>query len=113
MSLLENLKTQVGKYSSIDPDWVQFVKDHRTAVRNNSVITLLSAEESFIFRYRPESYLYNKGMTISKCWIMLWINQINTLTDFKNLEYLLIPSDEYLQTLKRSYINYRASIAKL
>ena len=110
MALLKTLKRRMGKFSSIDPSWVQYVKDHRNFVRNNSIITLISPEESFVYRYRPESYLHSKGMDISKSWIMLWINQINSLSNFINLEYLIIPSDEYLAELKREFSNFQNSV---
>ena len=113
MNLSANLKKLIGDYGQTDPEWVQFIYDHRTYLLQNSTVVTLSQEDSYIYRYRPEAYFHKTDIDISKVWITLWLNQLTDICSFKGIETLHVPSDSVVSILKQTYENYRSTVVKL
>jgi hypothetical protein len=112
MSLSQRLKTSVGNYTNTDSLWVQYVKDHRSYLLNLSNKIDIDSITMFNYRYRPEDFLAYKGYSKRVSWIILWLNQIYSHTDFVDLKYIFIPELSIIENLYATYKNYKSVISR-
>jgi len=102
-TLADRCESKLGDYSNTDTGWVQFVKDHREMLLQNSTVLEMSLEVAHRYRFSLALLLYDRSMDQSTMWIIMWLNQISAEHEFKQLQRLLIPTNEYLATLKAQY----------
>lgn len=97
----------VPEWSDNDPEWELYVKDHRDLILENSSTIQIAADDMRKYMYCLEAFLYDKNLDIDyrMTWIVLWLNQLGSNLEFRDLSSLIIPKRNYLLML---YEKYRA-----
>ncbi len=109
-SLADKCELRLGEYNNDDEGWVQFVKDHRTVLLNNSTVTTISLDMANRYQYRFALYLYDNSIDASLHWIILWLNQIKSEREFSQITKLLIPTADILKKLRAQYLSNAAVV---
>ncbi len=112
-SLADRLSISVNPFDNLDPDWVQYVKDHRSVLMETSVIKSVPANAMFTYRYRMPTLLNKLGSDSSITWIVMWLNQLKTNADVVNLTELTLPTIDTVKSLYQSFQSYRQKLNKL
>lgn len=101
-----------GKYSNgygpEDPNWVQFIKDHRQNILSECAILKPTSIELSKYKYRPEQYFVdNLGGELSAAWIFEYINDFRDQSMFNESVSLI----RYVQmsTIKKLKASYEQS----
>lgn len=76
-----------------------FLEDHRNIILAKSKKVYLNYDEKELYNYRPVEYLLRLGYPISGTWYVLWLNQIKSVMDFKDIDYLYIPDSNYISNI--------------
>jgi hypothetical protein len=108
MNILELLTRKFGTYENTDNAWVQFVKDHKALILQNSIIR----EPSLVYQYPHEynliKYLKSIAFDTSAMWIVRYINNYDTDKDFASIAKIHIPDITHIREL---YELYRTNVA--
>lgn len=105
--LSDQIRSKKSRYTPSDPDWVQFVRDHRRQLMNRAVTVNINPDRAFRLRYRPAQLLRELDRSPELAWIILLINDISSVRQFEGIESLLLPDDEEaIDDLYESYITY-------
>ena len=100
----KRMMTLVTKYSPSDLDWVKYVHDHYKTIFQSCSCKNLAKEEHFWKYYRLEDYLYEElHIDPNIAWIVLYINQLPSDVEFKEIDTLLLPELSILDGLYQSY----------
>lgn len=105
------LRSKSTGISHPEPEWVQFIKDHRRYIVENATDWYINPDIMGKYRYRLEEYLQYIKQDIP-VWLVAYINQYRTNADFNNVEYIKIPSRSHLDTLRKSYNTFIANYKK-
>lgn len=106
-TLSNNITMLVEKESPDDHQWVQFVRDHLPMLKKRAILVVVSKEDAFNYRYRPDLWLDKNGYAKSPLWIMLLINGLSTPDEFVNMEtFLVYKSVNPVSDLYRTYVTY-------
>ena len=111
VSLTDLLTAKLGSYSEADPAWVQYVKDHRSYLLQNSYTQYMTKADAWTYRYRPEEYLASINYDTSCTWLMLWLNQL-TPALFIGLDSFFLPDHRILADVYAMYTNCQFAAAK-
>lgn len=103
MSLIKTLQEKQMEYSNTDSGWRQYVFDHLTNIKYNSVLVSIPKDEMFRYRYRPSSFLEIKKINREYTWIFLLINQLENNKDFNNLAFVLVMNPDNITKLYNQY----------
>lgn len=95
-----------SKLNNQEKEWVQFIYDHYTLIRENSEWISIEPGTMKRYRYRPEDYLEHLGKDKNLAWIMLLINQIPNRGYFEGLDKVLVPDQRYIEELRSKYETY-------
>ena len=96
-------------WNTNDPNFYlfkQFIIDHKDLIKENSEIHNFTVEEMYFQRYKLTEYLMSLGLGPDLTWIVLWINDLNDQTEFKDLLNILVPDRKYMQDLIKYYYQY-------
>lgn len=104
-------KNRVLAYNDPAREFQIFLEDHRELLIRNSTKRWLTYDETELFMYRPIEFLLSLGLPISTVKIVLWLNQIKSTIDFKDIEYLLIPDHSIISGYL--YPRYRSMSSSL
>lgn len=101
-----------GKYSRgygpEDPNWVQFIKDHRQNILDECPILKPTSIELSKYKYRPEQYFTdNLGGDISAAWIFEYINDLRDQSMFN--ESMSLIRHVQMSTIKKLRSSYEQS----
>ena len=97
-------------YSSRDIDWVKYVHDHYKNIFANCKADVLNINEHYWEYYRMEDYLKAKGYDPNIALIVLYINQMPSNIEFRDIKSLLLPNMSVIQGLYRSFLQNRSHI---
>lgn len=93
--------------------WVQFVKDHKEIIKENSTTIVLHPNDLRKFKYGIESYLTEYNYPKSIGWIVLWLNQLDSNFNFdESLQTIMIPDINQLISLYSQYTTNKAYYKK-
>lgn len=104
-------KGRVLAFNNPNREFQLFLEDHRELILATSTKRWLTYNETELYNYRPVEFLLEIGYPISGMWYVLWLNQIKSIMDFKNMEYIYIPNYNFISgTL---YNNFRSQLSLL
>ena len=106
----DKLRSLETDYSSRDIDWVQYVHDHYKNIFATCQSETLNVNEHYWEYHRLEDYLKSKSIDPNIAWIVLYINQLPSNVEFKEIRSLLIPDMSVLQGLYKSFLQNRSQI---
>ena len=109
-SISEDLLSLKSPYANDDIDFVKFIYDHYDRIFSTAEYVTIDKYDTYWKHYRVEDFLRDKGHDPNIGWIVLYINQLPSSIDFKELDSVLIPSMDTLKSLRQSYMQYRAHI---
>lgn len=109
-SFTTNLKSLETDYSSRNIDWVKYVHDHYKNIFASCKTDILDINSHYWEYYRMEDYLRSKNYDPNMTWIVLYINQIPSNVEFKDIKSLLLPDVGVIQGLYRSFLQNRSQI---
>ena len=104
---LRSLETD---YSSRDNDWVKYVHDHYKNIFDSCITDVLDINNHYWEYHRIEDYLRSKNMDPNVAWIVLYVNQLPSNVEFRDIKSLLIPDMGVLQGLYKSFLQNRSQI---
>lgn len=111
-ALIDRLHAHRTTIFPTEKEWIQFVKDHRDQILENSNHIFIDFNDQNTYRYRLYSYLVDTNNDPELLWIVLWLNQLDTEMDFDRVTELYLPSVAHLLTLWQSYRSFRAKFNK-
>ena len=88
------------KYSNDDYDWVHFVYDHFRRMRSKAIYISLNPYQMNVMHYRLNDFLAEYNIPAEVDWIVLWLNQLQSEKDFKNLKWIFLPDMTDVQDLR-------------
>ena len=98
-----------------DPDWFQFLLDHRQLIRENSIENILTEEVMYVHRYRIRKYLkslknYSPDLELA----FRVVNRLGSNMDFNlSLQSVYVPDKRYVTELRRKYNTNKSKLNKL
>lgn len=110
-TLTARLARRISQYSEVNPQWVQYVKDHRQYLLTTAYDQYMTKEDAWIYRYRPEEYLANLSYDTSITWLVLWLNQLTTET-FIGLNSFKLPEISTLRDMYSMFSSCQFAAAK-
>lgn len=110
-SIKTKLELMQSKFSNSDPDWVQFIYDHKYRLMSSSEIVAISPENAFKFRFRPNELCKELGIKEDIIWIILWMNDIFDPSEFVGITQLrIIPDIKIIQKLHATYVSWKTTL---
>lgn len=97
-----------------DDDWLQFLKDHKEQIKENSVLETLTEEVMYIYRYRIRDYLRGHGRNKGMEQAFRIVNRLYSDLDFDlTVSAVYIPMNEYLNELRQQFNTNRANYKRI
>ena len=111
MALIDLLNATITNYSDTDPDWRQFVLDHKLYLLSNSTPRNVSSGYLQAVRYSMSAYLRSINYNLSCTWIVQFINNIPTDVMFTTqAQIIYVPNFAIIEQLYTSYITTKGSL---
>ena len=88
-----------------------YLEDHRNIILATSTKRWLTYDETELYNYRPVEFLISISYPVSGTWYVLWLNQIKSYMDFKDIEYLYIPNHKFISSTL--YERFRSELSLL
>lgn len=87
-----------------DTGWIQFIRDHKQYLRDNSPVKTYAVLDLLPFKYRPEEFYVSVGGKIDMAWIFMFVNDLRDVTDFnESLNQLWVVDPSVIVRLRRLY----------
>jgi hypothetical protein len=103
----ERLNTKLAPLADMsNPDWVRYVKDHRSVILQQTVKVTIAPEIMFTFRYRMRALLTELGYNADLAGITMWLNNLKTNADVLDLGNLRIPNYEAVKELYNQFTSF-------
>lgn len=103
MSLTTYLNRKITKIDDSDPGWRHFLKDFRDNLLKKCTVLEINSYSGRIFRYRLRDFLYESKIPLDITWIIVWLNNMESETNFKNMNSLLIPNYTEIERIRNLY----------
>ena len=107
---VESLSSRVrgilaDKLGCVEPEWVQFINDHKRYIRQKSSIVSLTTYDLARYKFRPFEYFRDKASAHQTLtWIYCLINDIRTIENFnQTISKLWIPDPKVITDLRKSF----------
>lgn len=110
-TLSERLKEKSAGLHNPEPEWVQFIKDHRRYIVEHSTTWYINPDVMGRYRYRLEEYLEFIKQPVPY-WLVIYINELQSNIDFTDMDYILIPDASYLDKLRKNYNTFISNYRK-
>lgn len=104
-SISKRLLALNNSYNKSDEKWMLFVQDHKKLILENSNLINIPMTTMHKYTYRPEDYLRSQGYSPNLTWIILHINNIESQLYFKELDFIYIPDEIYMENLYKTFKN--------
>lgn len=104
---INTINTRYNRYNASDPNWRQYVIDHRQLILNNSTDIPVDPNLMNTYTYRIRDFLTKINTDPAIDWIVLYINQLFTNENFVDVKKLFIPSVSFIDKL---YMQYQTNI---
>lgn len=115
-SFTENINYDLSGESLNDtnPDWIQFVQDHREYITARSTLVEITPNEMVYYKYRIRKYLIYRGYNPSLEMVFRTVNHLKNNNDFdEDITKVYLPNTNVLNELRRSYKTLQSQIKKL
>ena len=92
--------------------WLQYLRDHRSLIKENSDHVTIDGETIHKFRYRIRKYLRNINKTYAELELAFRIvNRLNSDRDFnESITEVYIPHYNYIVELRKMYITVQSQM---
>lgn len=103
--LSDRLKNRTDdKYGPQDPDWVQFVSDHKLYLREKSPSKTFTPLDLAPYKYRPDEFYSKNRGNINQTWIFLMVNDLRSPNDFnESIKRMWIVDPDVIVDLRKHY----------
>lgn len=91
-------ENRVLAYNNPNREFQLFLEDHRNMVLATCQKRWLTYDETELYNYRPVEFLRDNGYPASGTWYVLWLNQIKSFMDFKDIEYIYLPDSKFISS---------------
>lgn len=105
---IAEINTRYNRYNASDPNWRQYVLDHRKHILEKSTLIAVDPNLMNTYTYRIRDFLTKINTDASVDWIVLYINQLFVNDNFVDIAKLYIPDIGYIDKL---YTQYQTNIA--
>lgn len=95
--------TILSSYSNYDLEWVQFIKDHFYHIKQRSTLVELDPFKHNSLKYRMSDFLMENNIPTEMSWIVLFINQLGSDSDFHDITTMLIPDVTDIKHLREVF----------
>ena len=112
-SLSIQLLESISDLDDSNPKWVMFIKDHYDLLLFNSTVYELTPDKMNIFKYRPRDLMVDLNLNPDITWVVLYLNNLQDVSDFVGIESLHIPSLDYINTLRTRFETYDTTTPEL
>lgn len=102
-NLIDELTQRLDSLSNLDPNWKQFVIDHKKVILDEGSIIDITDEDRSKYKFKLDHFLRDKNSSISIDWIVKLINDLDQYEDFTKLSNIIIPNHSSVVTLYRKY----------
>ena len=102
-TLVEILNKRIDRLANTDPDWVVFINDHITYIKEDCQSVHITDAIRDRFQYKFYHFLREHLCSPSIAWIAYIINDLTMYEDFTLKPVILIPNIVYIQNLYRRY----------
>lgn len=109
----DRLLSKLSPVETMDRGWVRYVKDHREIILASATTERVPLGAMHFNRFRMKTLLQELGVGMNLAWIVMWINQIDSMRDVKDIEELVVPNLETINRLRDQYDTYSAKITEL
>lgn len=93
--------------------WRQYVKDHYAELKAQASIEYITPNDMRKYAYSIGAYLKEKGHPVSIGWIVLWLNQVESILHLdQDTIALMIPNHNQLVQMRQQYITNRVTLKK-
>lgn len=105
MALIDTLSNSLNNYDDTDPNWRQFVDDHKTYLINLSNVATISTSYMQGYRYALRRYLNTIRYNTHCTWIVRLVNNLPSDVQFTDsVNSLLIPPMSVIEDLYTTYL---------
>lgn len=80
--LSERAVARSDQYGPEDPNWKQFILDHKKHLQSLCARKTYTPEQMVSYRYRPQQFVIDNEADLSMVWIFLFINDLRNPTEF-------------------------------
>lgn len=101
--LTKKLEDKMNIYGNEDKGWVQFIKDHKRYIQGTAHKYVPPLDKLNTFKYRLEHYLQEMQFPMSAAWIVRYINDYKSNSDFTDLYQIALPDVKVLSDLLNKY----------
>ena len=99
-SLHTAYNTILSSYSNYDLEWVQFIKDHFYHIKRRSSVVELDPYKHNSMKYRLADFLADNNIPTEMGWIVLFINQLGSDVDFRDITVMILPDVSDIKRLR-------------
>ena len=102
-NLIDELTQRLDNLSNLDPNWKQFVIDHKKVISDEGSIVDITDEDRSKYKFKLDHFLRDKNSPVNIDWIVKLINDLDQYEDFTKLSNIIIPNHSSVVTLYRKY----------
>ncbi|MBR1988610.1 MAG: hypothetical protein IKA36_06220 [Clostridia bacterium] len=99
-SLHTTYASLLSSYSNYDLAWVQFIRDHFYHIKKKSTVVELDPYRHNSMKYRLEDFLADNNIPTEMAWIVLYINQLGSNVDFRDITVMILPDVSDIKHLR-------------
>lgn len=96
------------KYGAEDPNWVQYVDDHKLYIREKSPIQHFMPIDLVRYRYRPVDFFKDNNGDPMQTWIFMAVNDLHNVSEFnESITQLWMVKSDTIHELRAMYESTR------
>ena len=105
MALIDIIQSGMSRFSDSDPNWRQFVLDHKGVILQNAEVVNIIGDVMHLVNYSIRNFLQQPQLRRDPGidWIVRLINNLKSDIDFVDVRLLYVPQINYLTTLYQLY----------
>lgn len=94
-----------NNYGPEDPEWYQFVMDHRSYLESKATKVIHTTLELVPFRYKPELYYIKQHQgEQTQAWIFCMLNNIRDVSEFnESRQTFIVPDPKTIVELHQKF----------
>ena len=86
-----------------DEEWVLFIRDHRKHILEQSTIVYLTNDLITRYEYHLRWFLEDNRIDTDMYWIIMYLNNIKSESEFFNIDRLYIPNIDHIKELRKQF----------
>ena len=110
MALIDLLTNSLDNYDDLDPDWKNFILDHKQYLIDKSTMAIISTSYMQGYRYSLRRYLRSISYNIHCAWIVGLVNNLPTDVMFTDtVNSLRLPPFSVIESLYTTYLTLKTN----